>query len=324
MRDSVLEAWFERNGIKVDYLESLGLHEIIVEQSAIQNIRLGLPLNQDHVVQYAIDMEAGAQFPAIVVYKVGKGKYIGKYGVINGLHRLRSMLEVLDPPRKLGDAYVVKTTDDHVIEMLQRTVNIATGGIPLNEEERIEHALRLLALNYSIVDAARLMSIKVSKLQSQKAYQDSLAKLRAAGISTKDLSKGSILLLKPIPRDKYFFKAVELSRAARLSSEDMHELATQLKNAPNDAAMDKIFKEWEGKTQDRVARVRKGLTRGPASAIYSLPAVMTRAGRILRAPGNLSTLTIREIDDMIRLISKTMSELRHLIDTMKKIRAKAS
>jgi gluconate kinase len=322
VRDSVLEAWITRNGATFTYHESVELSDIVVEPSAIQNIRLGLPLDEDKSIQYSLDYNAGAQFPPLILYKIVKGKYIGRLGVINGLHRLKALVDLV--LAKTIDAYLIETRDEITIEKMQRTVNVMAGGVGLNDEERIEHALRFVALDYSMADAAKLMAIKVSKLQTAKQYQDAIAKLRSAGVKTEGLTKGQVVGLRPIKRDKHYIMAIQLVQKARLGSDDQRELLAQITAAPDDAAVEQIIKEWEEHNKSRISRVGAGLTRGPASRIYALPAVLRKTDRILQGPGNLAVLTAREIDGIIRLAGKAIVDLRSLIDTLKKTRRNAS
>jgi len=323
VKDSVLEDWFTRNGHIFEYHESVELVDVVIEQSAIQNIRLGLALDDDKVIQYALDMQKGDNFPAPVFYRIYKGKHIGRLGVINGLHRCKSMIDLVSG-KTTTDAYLIVTKDDVAIEVMQRTINVVTGGVGLNDEERIEHALRLVAMDYSMADAAKLLAIKVNKLQTAKQYQDAIAKLRAAGVKTEGLTKTQVIGLRPIRRDKHYIMAVQLTQRARLSSDDQRELLAQISAAPDDNAVEEILKEWEKNNAARIQRVNRGLTRGPASRIYALPAVLRKTDRILKAPGNLTVLTVKEIDGIIRLASKAIADLRQLIDHLKKTKRNAA
>lgn len=322
MRDSILEAWIVRNGATFTYHERFELAEIVIEPSAIQNIRLGLPLNEDKVIQYGLDYQAGAEFPPMILYKIVKGKHIGHYGLINGLHRCKALIDLVQA--KVIDVYVIETKDDVAIEVMQRTVNVMDGGVGLNDDERIEHALRLVAMDYTMHDAAKLMAIKVNKLQTAKQYQDAIAKLRSAGVKTEGLTKSVVVGLRPIKRDKHYIMAIQLTQKARLSSDDQRELLAQITAAPDDAAVEEIIKDWEKHNAGRISRVNAGLTRGPASRIYALPAVLRKTDRILKGPGNLAVLTSREIDGIVRLAGKAIVDLRSLIDTLKKVRKTAS
>lgn len=318
MRHSVLEAWLERGGVKFDYQAAVLLDSVVIEKAAEENIRLGAPLNQEIVMKYGIDLENGADFPAIVLYKIARGKNQGHLGLINGRHRLEAFRLA---GKKQIDAYVIRTDDELVIETLQRTANMIEG-LPLAEEERLEHALRLVQLDYSMIDAARLMSVKIGQVRDRKAYQEAMGKLRQAGVQVGNLglSQHAVVKLRAIPRDKHFVRAVQLAHEARLGSDEMRELITAVRQASDDGAVDVVLDEWDKKTETQRARSRSGLTRGPSSPVRSLSSVLQRAERIMKGPGNLKTLTVKELDGIILQASRLCRQLQAFVLQLRRAR----
>jgi hypothetical protein len=78
MKDTVTESWLTRGSITFDYMPSVPFQEIASDKVSERNIRLGAEILEEQVMKMAIDLENGAELPAIVLYRYQKGPHAGK------------------------------------------------------------------------------------------------------------------------------------------------------------------------------------------------------------------------------------------------------
>ena len=319
MRDSVLEKWLTDRGWKFTYTPEVPLAEVLVTDAARQNIRLGLPLNDDHVIGMAEAMENGSELPAIVTHKVSTG-----YEVDNGLHRVEAFRLL---GRKLLDAYIVEFPTENAqaaIQILRRTVNTLNGE-PLSLEERLEQAMYFIRSGYSTADAARLLGLKSSRLQPRVVAE--MTQLRLKGLGKGALAEGASIpllsTLHAVPRDKHLVLLLEFTKRARLTSDQVKELVKELRSAKSDEEMDAVLVNAEAQYSTQIAQTQGGLTRGPRpSPLRSLPALLLRANRIIKMEDGFSRLTRQDVTNILAQCRRTIADLQRLVASLERHRKK--
>lgn len=322
MKHSVLEAWLASRGYPFRYVESVAIDAILVDDAAKENIRLGVPLNEERVMTYAIELENGAHFPAIVLWPAKAGHYV----VANGLHRLEAFK--LHGKLKAIDAYVIESSDPVVLEVLRRTVNVMEGeALPM--EQRIEHALRLIELQHSIADAARLEAVPANRLAQAVALSKVRPRLARAGVNVRDLclSGPTLASMNSIPRDRHLAAAVRLAHEARLSSDEIKLLVREIRAASDDTVADETLVAWHERHADTIARAQKGTIRPPGSPIRRLDSLFAQSARLLAggvAEKGIALLSGRELTAMIARVKKMIAELQTFLVMLQKAKRRAA
>lgn len=323
MRHSVLEAWLNKQGVKFHYEEKVPLDHIDVDDATKENIRLTVALNEDRVLTYGIELENGAEFPAIVLWPIPKKP--GYYVVVNGLHRLEAF-RLHIKLRPATDAYVIDSTDLLLLDRLRRTINVIEGE-PLNRDQRIEHALHLVERQHSMSDAARLLAIPLKALQVAQAVVKLRPRLEHHGVRMGDLnlSQSAYVYISSIPRDKHAALVATLAKEARMASDDVRLLASEVRAAADDAAAEEVIARWQEKYADTIARAQKGTIRPPGSPIRRLDQYLMRAQRIMEpAQKGIQTLSRRELDDMIPRLRRCIAELTETLNQLLKARRRVA
>ena len=134
MRSELYEQALTKQGVEWEYLEKFDLEDIDGAKSLRNQARLEEAVDQDLVDQYALAMKDGDQFPPLVIWKPNRGRYI----LIDGNQRLQAMRKL---DRKRHDVYVVKTTDEMIVDRITWSFNNLVNGKRLSPAEALAHAV---------------------------------------------------------------------------------------------------------------------------------------------------------------------------------------
>jgi hypothetical protein len=171
MKDPRTEAWLSREGVAFEYLDQLPLALIDEAKSQANQARVEA-LDPGLVKDYETLIEAGTQFPPIVVYLVNSSKYV----IIDGNHRYTAYKNK-DVAR--SDAYLVKTSDRFILERLTRAAN-QTNGKRASENEVLQSALQLVErYGRTVAEVAASFGIPPSRLHSLVRTSATRNRLRA-------------------------------------------------------------------------------------------------------------------------------------------------
>lgn len=170
MRDPRTEAWLQDEGVPFDYVAELAL-ALIDEARSLGNQARYQAIDESLVKDYETLMGAGTKFPPIVVYVSGN-----KYVIIDGNHRYRANK---NKARVAIDAYIVRVSDQFIIERLTRSAN-QTNGKRATAEEALQSALHLIeTYGKPVTEVADAFGIPPSRLGNLARTRATRDRLRA-------------------------------------------------------------------------------------------------------------------------------------------------
>lgn len=165
--DPKVEDVLKKLGLKFK-VKVIKLDDVDWKKSAINSGRVGKPINEDTVDDYALSQKAGDRFPRpLAIEEKGVAPYY-----IAGVHRSKAAIKngVKEIP-----SYVVQIRLPHEARLIAVMTN-RKEGVRLNKEEALANALYLVQ-NYEITyqDAAKLLGIGLSSI-SNRIQTDRLKK----------------------------------------------------------------------------------------------------------------------------------------------------
>ena len=134
MRNPTYEQVLTKEGVSWEYVERVPFDDIDVGGGLHNQARLGCALDPELVDAYAARKREGAQFPPLVLWRPGMGRYLP----LDGNHNIASDQKA---GRKAHDAYVVNTKDRQVADRIAWTFNNKVNGRRLSAEESLQHAV---------------------------------------------------------------------------------------------------------------------------------------------------------------------------------------
>lgn len=306
MRDTVIEATLEKGGFQYVLQPEVPLSDIQITDAARQNIR-PVGIDQDVVLQYAIAMEDGAEFPPVVLYR----KKVG-FGVLNGLHRVTAAPIA---HKQTVPAYITtleESADARAIEVLQRMLN-TLNGLNYGKEERIQHAIRIHeVLGYTVSDAARMMGLKPQMLVSRLGAIS--AKKRAAGLDlviSNETAETSLNELNRLKNPAIFKAAVLIAQSARLTTEQVRAMSQEIREAVNDEQATAVIEAWRTKMDAVIKETMGGKYQGPTSPARRAMLYLDRLERNVKVE-NFNPLTLPERKNVIAAIDGAIKRLQRI------------
>lgn len=317
MKCNVTEDFLVKFGHSFQYLESVSLDSIALQDSALHNIR-PVGLDQDKVLEYSIAMSDGASFPAIVVYPQSSGKL----GILTGFHRAEAAklagLKTLDAYKLALD----EKKDSRTVEMLQRVLN-TLNGVPPSQAERFLHATRMVSLGYSVADAARMFHLRASSLANRISVQHAEQRVSALGlkINTSALPDTALLEVNRIKNPQVFQSALELLQAARLTADQARDLSREVRDQTTDAGALAVIDTWKKRLATVIAETGGGKFASPTSPARRTLTYLDRLNRFARVEvfHNLNLIERREA---IRRVRTAIAQLQKLLKQLERAEPK--
>jgi ParB-like chromosome segregation protein Spo0J len=244
-----VSGWLEARGVTATFVNSMDLSQINRELSLRNQARLATPLSEETVDGYAQAMENGDQFPPIVVYQRGAGKYV----VIDGNHRVEAAHRTDTP---LG-AYVVEKPTDEQIAVLTYEAN-ARSGLPVSVEDKIQQAVHLVELGASRPEAARLLGIKVSRVEYAMSAARADKRLQDLGVDLSKMSESTRRRLGFISNDNVLKEAATAVIDHSLRLIDLDDIIPLINSERTEATQIAAITNW---VKDRET-MKKNLSAG--------------------------------------------------------------
>ena len=228
-----LDTLLENHNMNFVFEPSFPLSDIDMDRSLDNNARLDDKVDADWVSQYAIDLEHGDRFPALILVRSGASK---PAVVVDGNHRVVAALEA---ELKTFGAYVVHgQPGSSAINELTMAAN-AIHGRPSTTEDRLQHALHLIKTKgYGVERAARKMHVSVGKLRPRYDLWRADVRAEEVGLpmdSWADQPAGVRSRLVSIGTDEGFRAAGLLAIAAGMSIAQAEEMVAELAEHPRSA-----------------------------------------------------------------------------------------
>lgn len=252
-RDLGVEAWIKSFGLsdaQILFRRRVRLDEIDVETSLRNQARLGERLDRTHVETLALSIMDGAVMPPLICWEGKRGLV-----VIDGNHRVAAFKEA---GVAAIDLYVVMTHDQTLIDLMTRTCNAATGGKPVETDQKYQQGLLLLAQGHSTEEVARRMRLKRSTLTDKKREQDAGRRLKDAGVKNwSTLPSSTIGRLATLQSDVTLKNAAELIIEAKMALDAATDLIHRVRDAGSEAKADEIIDAERRAYQEKLAQVQR-------------------------------------------------------------------
>jgi len=305
-----LEHWLDEQGVKWEFLESVNLTDILLDDETKLNIRMTVETDYERAMSYGISTEQGSIFPPIVIGKSVENPYAAKYNLIDGIHRIEAWSVTR---KKTHSAYVVHYKSPTVLDRLRKTVNIVTGGLPLREDVRLVLAAVLVNRDmYSLVDAAKTMHVEYKKLIDKCAVDKVIETLviNKIPVAERKYTKTFLKSLQSIKSDGIKVKVAEISFKAALNAAEMETLIRELKQAKSDQERERIMERWTEEMETRIEEGKRGEIRGSMPVFRRFPSYMKKVIELTDHVEEAKLVTEAELKNTIQTCKVTIEKLK--------------
>lgn len=256
MRNQTYEQALTKHGLEWEYVESVPLADIDQQKSLRNQARLDTPVSEELIDAYTEADKEGYQFPAIVLWRPGKGKWL----VVDGNHRL---IVKIRSNQNAIDAYVIANNDPKVIDRLTWTFNNLVNGKRLSQEEAMQHAVSFVQkYGATLADATKEWKVPYAQLATRIRVNEGKETLQKHNIKiTPVLTDDIIRDLVPLKTqgEDLFCKAAEVVAKSGATRDDVDELMRDVKRAKT--AGEKIERVDKFASSDKII-IRKAETKG--------------------------------------------------------------
>jgi len=323
MKDPRTEAFLDRGQWHWTYVPKVPFIDIDIAYSAENPARLHRKIDDDRVMQYAEEMEAGIEFPAIVLVTPSVRDRV-TYDVATGMHRLNAADMAQSKLPKHIDAYVVTEPDRYRREVLSLQLNTIEGKGD-TQHDQVMHVIRLhQEYNRSLVALCKEWHLKEHSVRTQMRAVH--ARKRAREVADIELGKTRLsvtaqgTLHGSIQSDRVFKEAVTFIYNHRPGPAVIDDLCKAAREHQRDEAKClEVVRQYVQSAKERQDREKAKTARthtGPAQAMIS------NAGRFNKQVSRgidqlfLNSLTNSDkqkaravIDDMVINAKRILTEL---------------
>lgn len=265
MRNPVYEQALTKQGVEFDYVEKLAIGEIDTLKGLRNQARLEMPIDKELVALYREAMKQKADFPPVVLWRPGKGRWIP----VDGNQRLAACGEC---GRKWIDAYLLKTTDQMIADRITWSFNNHVNGKRITPEEALQHAVSFVRkYGMSQEAAAKEWGVSQHKIRSTirvLTLREKLEEQEVKGLNRLDDEK----LFKIAPLEKAGDDVLALGAAAVIENGLTHDQCNEIVKRVGEARThDKKVEAIVEFTKSEPVLVRKAETKGGAVQAKPLP-----------------------------------------------------
>lgn len=274
-----VEDWLRERGQEPEYQPEFPVGEIDMDRSLKNQARLIDPINEETVTQYAAAMQAGDEFPPIIV-AVDKKSYV----LVSGIHR---SLAALSAGLETFPAFILRTDHAAAISVLTYEAN-ATHGRPTSEAERVQQALFLVESGLSQADAAKLLRVASPQLARAVRIRRGRERLTALGFKRVNLfADTTVDRLASIRADNIFLSAAALVRDAAMPFEAVNDLIVRMNKMRSEEEQMNVLMEE--------VKLRKAEAAAKLGGTVKLPRSITR---VAQSVGNAAKVPVPSEKDM--------------------------
>jgi hypothetical protein len=305
MRNPVYEQALSRQGIKYQYIESLDLEAVSIQNSLHNQVRLKEAVLPELVKQYKIAYEVGDQFPPLLCHRVGRGKYT----LLDGVNRYSAAIAA---KLKEHDAYEVDSdTPQSALIRLRATFNNSVNGQRMDYDDLMWHAVQIVRTRIlSAAQAAKECSVKYPELVTRIRELEAREFLDTQAVPHRNLQRDKILDLLPLKEagTDLFTRACRIVNDTGASTEDCKDIVKAVKNAKTSDAKAKAINNWE--ESDRLAR-RRAETKGGTISVVKPPS--EKFDKLLR---DLNHILSNNADNALRASRKEYEAQHEIVATI--------
>lgn len=283
-KDEKVEAFLNSHQVKWEYHPKFKISDIDIPASRTNQARVAKPVNEDQVLVYGLAMENGTNFPAIVLHRrSAKGKAI----VIDGNHRLAAAVDL--GSAKTIDAYEVKGASEMEILRLTFKAN-EDNGLALTMDDRIRHALALVAYGASQKAAAADMGIPETRVAKELKKAEAYNRLVQVGVKGLDRLAGSTIARLGSVRSDVVLEALGKGAVThKLGVADVDQIVTTINKERTEQGQLKLVEEEFKRREKDTSAVG-----GPKSPVR-LPRIVTNLRRVTNGVMNLDEKDLKAI-----------------------------
>ncbi len=277
MRCAIYEQALTKQGVEWKYEEAIPLDSIDAAKGLRNQARLETPIDKELVEQYQQAMKGGDQFPPLVLWRPGKGRYIP----VDGNQRLQAKTNL---NHKVTDAYILVTEDRMVADRLTWSFNNLVNGKRLSAEECLQHAVTFVR-KYGMTHAAAAKEWGIPNYRVKNAVKVLELKevLERQNVNVKGLHDDKIIRLSPLHAlgEDVFAKAADAANRNGMTGEQCLETVAKVKAAKSGEAKLAAIEEYT-KSPDII--VQRAQTKGGTSVPKVLPRdkLVTLLGQMTR------------------------------------------
>jgi len=256
MKDPKTEDFLTRGGWKWVYHKSLPFNQIDLKASLENPSRLVKNLDDERVLNYAISMEDGVDFNAIVLLNIDPAeKRPFKWEIATGCHRASAMEMA---KTKEIDAYLVTEADNYRREVLIRQINTIEGVAPSIPDTMRQICLLHQKYHKPLAQLAREWHVKLANLQSYWNEELAIQRARKFGydVNKHKIARRALNHLLPIYSDVVFDKALQFVVNNSISTTEIDILAKELKKVRDEKSGLDIIARYEKQQMDRRAKTQ--------------------------------------------------------------------
>jgi len=241
-----IEQWLDEHNASYEYDEDFQFSELDTAASHRNQARV-VPLMDDVVLRYAVEMEQGDEFPPLVVYKT---KTATLWTTIDGNQRAAAAeaagrtghpaYKLLDPPKRQ-------------VELLIRSAN-KEHGQPQTDEERLLHAAYLVESQKTTqADAARQTGIGVARLGDFLRRRETEQRMaRIAVRNWEEIPPHLRTRVGSIKSDPVLKEAAQLIVDAGLTGDEADQLVTSVNRMRSERDALDIVKDERGRREVQI------------------------------------------------------------------------
>lgn len=203
MRDPKTEQQLNRGGFKYRFEQAFAISRIDINAAKRNPARLLRQIEEERCVEMACAMEAGVDFPAIVLIED-----VNSFTLATGLHRLIAATQWKKPPLSTFDAYLIGEADSYRREVLIRSINTIEGK-GQSRDENLAHCVEVMRMypGHTVDDVAAAFSLSGRVVREHLRQQKAEKRAYDLGIGqllcdTKLFAatvKGALNTIKPDP-----------------------------------------------------------------------------------------------------------------------------
>jgi ParB-like chromosome segregation protein Spo0J len=221
-----IEQWLDMSGVLWEFREGVPLKEFDFDASRHNQARIQ-PINLSWVASMVRGMERGDIFPPVVAHRPND-----KLVIIDGNHRLTAAQRT---KHEEIDTYEVVGTPEMILKLMVEANQ--HNGNQFTHEEALRHACELIDAGYTHKDAADSASLPESQVHAEYTrvtVERRARRLRIVGWNK--LPAPVKVRLNNIRSDEVLREAGKYAAWAKLSTNDLSRLVTEVNRRPNEQA----------------------------------------------------------------------------------------
>jgi hypothetical protein len=275
VKNSVYEQALTKQGVAFTYHESVDIADIDTARGLRNQARLVNPIEEELVEQYAAAYRDKMEFPPVVLWRPGKGRFTP----IDGNNRLAACAKA---KKKWHDAYVVECADRQVVDRLTWTFNNLVNGKRLSREECVEHAVSfVLKYGYPSKQAATEWGVPEWVVTRNVRTSQLRDTLRTHNVKVPaNFPEEHINTLGPLKQvgEDLFVKAAKVAIDTGIGQKECEDLVKQVKGAKTSDAKVKVIDDY---ADSPIAKQRRAETKGGRVRVPQ-PLPRTQLARLLQ------------------------------------------